>query len=285
MNADDVNVEGPHGPAEPDGGSPGAPGGRWAEDRPADGRPGGWAVVLPVKPLARAKSRLAAATGPLRPALALAFALDTVTAALRCPEVARVVVVTDDPLAAAELARAGAEIVPDEPGAGLNAALAHGARHAASHPDAERAAERTAEDARARTRAHAPGHAPGVVAMSADLPALRPHELALVLRAAAGHPRAFLADAHEVGTTLLTARAGVALGPAFGGESRARHAASGARELAGPGLEVPSVRRDVDTEEDLRAAVRLGLGPHTAEVVRRLRPTPDPAACAQVTGP
>ena len=41
---------------------------------------------------------------------------------------------------------------------------------------------------------------------------------------------------------------------------------TGARELAAP----PALRRDVDTPEDLRRAVALGLGPRTAEVVARL---------------
>ncbi|MEV4440406.1 2-phospho-L-lactate guanylyltransferase, partial [Streptomyces sp. NPDC049577] len=45
----------------------------------------GWSLVVPLKPLARAKSRLAGGVGPLpRPALALAFAQDTVAAALAC---------------------------------------------------------------------------------------------------------------------------------------------------------------------------------------------------------
>jgi 2-phospho-L-lactate/phosphoenolpyruvate guanylyltransferase len=209
-------------------------------------RPDAWTLVLPLKPLALAKSRLADAVGPLRPELALAFALDTAAAALRCAEVARLLVVTDDPLAAAELAALGALVVPDEPlvapgepEAGLNAALRHGARVARERHGAA-----------------------GVAALSADLPALRPLELGRVLRAAARYPRAFLADTQGVGTTLLAAGPGVALAPAFGGASRLRHAASGARELTQD--DVPSVRRDVDTPEDLRVALSLGTGPRTA---------------------
>lgn len=90
---------------------------------------GPWSLVVPLKPLARAKSRLAPATGAaLRPRLALAFARDTVAAALSCPAVRDVVVVTDDTEAGAALAALGARIVPDEPDRGLNAALAHGER-------------------------------------------------------------------------------------------------------------------------------------------------------------
>lgn len=61
---------------------------------------------------------------------------------------------------------------------------------------------------------------------------------------------------------MLTARAETELSPAFGGLSRARHSASGAVEILLGG--VASVRQDVDTGEDLLAAVALGLGPYTA---------------------
>jgi 2-phospho-L-lactate guanylyltransferase len=198
-----------------------------------------WTLVVPLKPLARAKSRLADATGALRPELAMAFAQDTVAAALDCPSVARVLVVSDDAVAGAALAVLGAELLPDLPRAGLNAALAHGAEEARDRFGAGR-----------------------VAALSADLPALRPAELDRVLRAAAGQRRAFLADAQGIGTTLLAAADGVPLGPGFEGGSRLRHARSGAHELTLP--DVPSVRRDVDTLDDLREALALGTGPRTA---------------------
>ena len=43
-----------------------------------------WSVLMPVKVLAQAKSRLAALAGPRRGELALALACDTVSAVLRC---------------------------------------------------------------------------------------------------------------------------------------------------------------------------------------------------------
>ncbi|MFE7553333.1 2-phospho-L-lactate guanylyltransferase [Streptomyces gardneri] len=200
----------------------------------------GWHLVLPLKPLALAKSRLAAATGALlRPRLALAFAEDTVGAALNCARVRDVVVVTDDPTAGAALAALGARIVPDLPAAGLNAALEHGVRSIRER------------------RSHA-----RVAALNADLPALRTAELARVLDTARKFPRAFLADAAEIGTTFLSAGPGVELEPAFGGASRLRHLSSGAVEIRLTGVD--SVRRDVDTGEDLAEARALGLGPRTA---------------------
>lgn len=218
-----------------------------------------WAVVLPLKPLDRAKSRLAPATGDeLRPTLALAFAEDTVSAVLRCPQVTAVAVVTEDEKAAAHLRMLGAWIIPDSPRRGLNAAVEHGAR---------------------AVRGGRGG--PAVAAVNADLPALRPEELTRVLLAAAGYERSFLADAAGTGTTVLAALPGVDLAPGFGTASRTRHRASGAVELldaeVGP---VQSVRQDVDTGEDLRAALGLGVGPRTALGTRGLR-APAPATGEQ----
>ncbi len=204
-----------------------------------------WSVLLPVKVLAQAKSRLAGLAGPRRGELALALACDTVMAVLGCDEAARVIVITDDQVAGAALAALGALVVPDEPRDGLNAALRHGASHAA---------------------ALWPGS--GTAALSADLPALRPEQIGRALRAAAAWPTAFVADAAGDGTTLYTAVPGAAFRPAFGLASRARHAAGGAAELGLDGI--PGLRRDVDTPSDLRGAAALGLGPCSAPLAAEL---------------
>jgi 2-phospho-L-lactate/phosphoenolpyruvate guanylyltransferase len=204
-----------------------------------------WSVLMPVKVLAQAKSRLAPLAGPRRAELALALACDTVAAALGCDQVARVVVITDDQVAAAALGGLGALVIPDEPRDGLNAALRHGAAVAA---------------------ARWPGC--GTAALSADLPALRPGELGRALKSAAAWPTAFVADAAGDGTTLYTAVPGAAFRPAFGLASRARHAAGGAAELEP--ADIPGLRRDVDTPADLRGAAALGLGPCTAPVAAEL---------------
>lgn len=211
----------------------------------SDARLAAWSLVVPVKMLARAKSRLAAAAGPHRAELALAVAVDTVAAALRCDRVGAVIVVTDDPLAASELTALGARIVPDEPRRGLNPALAYGAGLART------AAPRS-----------------GVGALSADLPALRPAELAAVLDAAARVPTAFVPDAADEGTTLYTAGPDASFAPAFGTGSRLRHRTAGAYELTV--RDISSLRRDVDTLDDLREALALGVGPRTAQVAARL---------------
>jgi 2-phospho-L-lactate guanylyltransferase len=206
-----------------------------------------WSVVVPAKRLAVAKTRLRPLTealgdpaGALHDELVLALLADTVTAALACPSVTELVVVTDDPTAAELVRGLGARTVADEPDAGLNPALEHGAR----------------------------GVTGPVAALSSDLPGLRPEELAAALEAASGVPRAFVADAQGTGTTLLTA-VGVPLHPAFGPGSADAHRASGAVPLSG---DWPGLVRDVDTDGDLRAALALGAGRHTTALLDRLLP-------------
>jgi 2-phospho-L-lactate/phosphoenolpyruvate guanylyltransferase len=197
-----------------------------------------WVVIVPVKRADGGKSRLA--TDDTRPALARAIALDTIEAAAACVEVARVVVVTDDPVVTAAAAGLpGVECVPEGPAGGLNPAIAAGA--AVAGDGAPRAA------------------------LLGDLPALRPAELGIALRAAAAVPRAVVADAEGTGSTLVTATAGEAWETAFGEDSFARHRALGAVPLPLP--DAPSVHRDVDTPAQLAAAASLGLGPRTRALV------------------
>jgi 2-phospho-L-lactate/phosphoenolpyruvate guanylyltransferase len=202
-----------------------------------------WSVVIPVKVLAEAKSRLAALSGTYRARLALAMAADTVAAALAAAPVAGVIIVTDDEVVGAELGGLGAVVIADEPAAGLNAALAFGAAYSQRHwPQRGRAA------------------------MAGDLPALRPGELALALDRAAAAGEAFVPDAAGTGTTLYAAGPGTAFAPAFGPGSRDRHRAAGAKELDLPALH--GIRQDVDTPDDLRLAAGLGVGPRTAAELR-----------------
>ncbi len=216
-------------------------------------------MVVPAKRLDGAKTRLAPASAAgdasAHRDLVLALLADTLTAAVACVDVGcvgGVLVVTDDPAAGALAVRLGARTVPDEPDGGLNAALAHAA-------------------ATARR-----GGATAVATLNSDVAALRPAELTAALTAAAGHRRAFVADHDGSGTTLLTAR-GVTLEPRFGRGSAAAHEASGAVRLGGawPGLAL-----DVDTEADLAAARRLGLGAHTTAWLARAGATAAPVTCA-----
>lgn len=197
---------------------------------------GSWGVVLPVKRLGMAKSRLSTRPAWQRRALAAGFALDVVACSVAVSPT--VVVVCDDREVAAAATRLGAAVVADGPARGLVPAFLLGA----------------AELGRLAPGSH-------VALLVADLPALRPAELSRALAVAAQHDRAFVSDVAGTGTTLLTARAGVAPAPSFGPRSRAAHARSGAVELRDPSL--VRLRCDVDTEVDLWHATALGLGPHT----------------------
>ena len=200
-----------------------------------------WAIVVPVKRLAVAKTRIEL-DPDVRMQLALAMATDTISAAADCPTVEVVVAVCDDPEAIVALRQAGADVVPDEPDAGLNPALEHGAS------------------------TNVVPHGIGIAAVAADLPALRSQELAELLQIAGLHPASIVADAAGAGTTVCAASDRAAFRPIFGADSRLRHLAAGAVDLTD--VAGVSLRRDVDTLTDLSDAARLGLGPSTTEVLK-----------------
>lgn len=192
-----------------------------------------WSIVIPVKRLDRAKSRLEVREA-LRANLALAMASDTARAAMAATAVGEVVVVTDDVRAARALRAIGARVVSDQPNAGLNPALRHG-MHQALYD--------------------------AVGFLSSDLPALRPADLGSVLNAAASRDHAVVADIEGTGTTLLTTRRGTAVTPRFGPGSFAAHLAAGAADLTS--LAAMGLRQDVDTLGGLDRALRLGAGTQT----------------------
>ena len=199
-------------------------------------------VLLPVKPPARGKSRLVGVPDATRVALASAFALDTAASCLASAAVAHVLAVTDDDAFAAALTELGCAAIPDGVTGDLNGSLALAAREAVR-----------------RWPASQP------VALCGDLPALRPADLDAALGRVAGTDGAcFVADAAGTGTTLYTAPADLFV-PRYGVGSAALHAEA-SKALDG---ELVSLRHDVDTLEDLRTAVPLGLGPRTTLVAAR----------------
>ncbi|MGA9750088.1 MAG: 2-phospho-L-lactate guanylyltransferase [Nocardioides sp.] len=212
---------------------------------PSEPRRAPFGVIVPAKPPAFAKSRLGRLGEQVRRDLAAAFAADTVESALAADLVALVLAVTDDHLLAAGLRELGARVIPDGTVDNLNATLVQAAAELARHDPELRP-----------------------VALCADLPALRPAELDSALRAALPHQLAFVADADERGTTLLAADGLASFRPAFGQGSRAEHLADGAKEIDLAGID--SVRRDVDTPDDLAAALRLGIGPRTSRLTADL---------------
>jgi 2-phospho-L-lactate guanylyltransferase len=203
------------------------------------------ALIIPVKRLATAKSRLAPVfSGRTREGVVLAMLADTLAAAGRVTSVGSITVITPDEAAAAAAAELGADTVadptPEGHGDPLNNAIA--------------VAERTLS-----------GSFSNIVVLQGDLPALQSRELDEAIAAARQHPRSFVADRLAQGTSALCAF-GVALDPRFGPSSSAQHRRSGAIELSG---QWPGLRCDVDTAEDLTAARRLGVGPATTRILAR----------------
>lgn len=193
-----------------------------------------WTVLIPLKALPAAKSRLGATLDPVQHAKVVdAIRADTLTAARAAANVARVVVVTDRPGAF------DADAVFVQRTAGLNGGLDEAAADAAL---------RWPQD--------------GIAALVGDLPALVAGDLEEALTAASGHSCSFVADSAGTGTTLLAVRPGTPLAPAFGEGSAARHRAAGLELAAGATL-----RADVDTQDDLEAARALGVGPRTRAVL------------------
>ncbi|WP_067692998.1 2-phospho-L-lactate guanylyltransferase [Nocardia jejuensis] len=202
-------------------------------------------ALIAVKSLGLAKSRLAdRLPAHERPRLVLAMLADTVAVAVANPGIASVTVVTPDPVVTELVRELGGYAHPEpQPTGGLNAALAAGA-------DAVR-------------RAHGPVD---LLALQADLPAMRSHELSALL-AVASHRRSVVADHDGTGTVALLVRGGAPLNPLFGPDSARRHIAAGAVELLG---DWPGLRQDVDTAADLERAAALGVGEATGTLLHEI---------------
>jgi 2-phospho-L-lactate guanylyltransferase len=204
--------------------------------------PTGWDVIVPLKQVAFAKTRLTVLGDRWRQTFARAMFLDTVEAVTRCPVPVRVHAVTDDRPTIAELATiSGSVLVHIHAPSGLNNAISH-------------VAESSGHDGWGRA------------ALLGDLPALSGQDLAEVIDGAGAAPRSVVPDADEVGSTMLLVAAGQPMLPTFGPGSLTRHIASGATLLRAP----EAARRDVDRPEDLWAAWRLGVGPRTTWALNRL---------------
>jgi 2-phospho-L-lactate guanylyltransferase len=183
--------------------------------------------------------------------LARAFAEDVLMALREAQGVKRVVVISDGDETSALAKALGCESLAD-PTESLNGAIKFAADSIS-------------------------GEEPICVWVS-DLPCLQADDVAAVLAQAAaafapgqeqkgrvrGQTQAFVADDKSVGTTALLARAPKYLTPHFGLDSAAAHEAAGAAPLPG----TPRGRLDVDTQDDLRRAIALGVGPATQRALR-----------------
>lgn len=197
-----------------------------------------WVVIVPVKRFAEAKRRLDGVGN--RATIAEALTRDTLDAVASSRKVRMVLVMTDDPHLVEDLRLPVAAVVRTQRSPGLNGAIADGLAYAGeSWPDF------------------------GVAVLQGDLPALTAEDLDAVLESAEEIPLGIVPDSEGKGTAMITGKPGVPLLPAFGEGSAARHQELGHRPIRAS----ERLRRDVDTGADLRTAVRLGVGRHTAEAL------------------
>lgn len=201
-----------------------------------------WTVLIPMKALPAAKSRLALADDE-RTGLVLAMLADVVGAARQAPTVGRVVVASADESMLVASVSMGAEPLRIAEG-GLNADL--------------RAAVAAIASA-ARTDGTA-----GLAVIVADAACLRPDDVESALAAAPEDGQGFVRSLDE-GTTMLLARDLSALDPHFGPASASAHSRVGTDLTAHVGR---TARVDVDTVAALDAASALGVGRHTATWMR-----------------
>jgi 2-phospho-L-lactate/phosphoenolpyruvate guanylyltransferase len=210
-------------------------------------------AVIPVKRFGAAKQRLASALGPgARQALAGAMLEDVLDAVARAHAVERVIVVTDEPVAAAAARAHGAEVIADPAHPGHSLAAASGVA---------RAIERGATAA-----ALLPG----------DCPLLDPAELDPAIGRISTGRVAIVPDRHGTGTNALLLAPPDAIDPSFGEGSCARHRRLARESGYEAALEsLGSLALDIDTPDDLAALQEILGGapdraPRTAAAVVRL---------------
>ena len=196
--------------------------------------PGGLCVIVPVKGLGDAKSRLAEVFGPRQRAELVLAMLEDVLIAVRAAHDGPLLLVTPDDDYAPAARRAGAELIADA-GGGYNAAVSQALAAAAAR------------------------EAGAALVLPADQPRAQPSELRDGIEALEDHA-IVVAPSRDSGTGLLGLRPPGAIAPAFGIGSAARHRANGeAAGLAVAWLELPSLRDDIDEAGDLlRGATPLG---------------------------
>lgn len=210
----------------------------------------GWTIVVPVKSLERAKSRLGSTLSPQsRRTLVLAMAADVVSACLDTRGVDQVRVVSSDPDVAQLAARLGAEFV---------------AEFVAEPPTVADTDPLNAALTVALEGVEGPA---GVV--TADLPELDADLLARILESAALHAHSIVTDHRGQGTTMAfwTGRAERVC--RFGTDSAERFRREGdATSISADGTAWDAASRDVDIPGDVTRLRGRRVGTATARVLQ-----------------
>lgn len=204
-------------------------------------------IIVPVKPFALAKQRLAAVLSPAqRAALARAMLCDVLAALSRVTGTTPVVVVTHDPEAARLATSAGFEVLDDRERPNLNAAI---------------------DMASAWARAHGAG---STLVLPADLPLLRPGDIEALLSCQSGDGTVLVA-ARDGGTNALFRRPATLFPVRFGPDSLAAHIAQAL--IAGLPLTVlslPGIGLDIDRPDDLLALANSDVQSTARDLARRV---------------
>ena len=193
-------------------------------------------LLIPVKPFAEGKSRLAATLDIEERARLSRRLLRRVLQIARESELfAGMLVVSRDPAVLREAAEAGSEVMLEH-GSGLNLAL---------HASRDRATENGAD---------------AILVLPSDLPLLEASDLHRLLLAATLSPSIAIAPSHDGGTNALFLHPPYAIDFAFGPSSFRRHHEQAT--LAGMAVQVvhsPTLAFDIDWPDDLRLLESMGV--------------------------
>ncbi len=214
-----------------------------------------WTVLIPMKPLAEAKTRLRESqqvgATPSASDLAQAFLRDVISAAQGAVRTSRVVVTGEDPAIATLARQSGAHFLPEPTAAAVG-------DHDKTSLNAAIAA------ALGSVKAEYGSHP--IVVVTGDLAALRSESLDSILSAVEDLGESgFVADTAGTGTTMLALLPTTAANPRFGSDSAAAHRSQDIRDVSHHAS--ADARLDVDTPADLHAALILGVGSHTERVM------------------
>ena len=206
-------------------------------------------AVLPTKPLAVAKSRLSSHLGEDdRRALSYAMFHDVLESLTRATHLDGVAVVTADRQLLDVAYRMGALAVDEGTPRGLNAAVALGT-----------------------TRCLESG-ASSVLIVLSDLPLVTAEEIDAVYADLPVAPHVRLAPSHEgLGTNALLRVPPTAISTRFGGRSHQDHISAAAdAEVGYSEIDLPGLRFDIDTIDDLRELRRIVRPTRTLAEARKI---------------
>ena len=201
-------------------------------------------ALVPVRSPGAGKTRLAAGLSRTERAALSSAMLADVVAALRASPVDRVVVAASGPSAASAATALGCDVTRDPPSArGLNGAL--------------------------RAASSRLGTVGSLLVVMADLPRLRPADVAQVLEVDA---QVVVAATEDGGTGGLLRQPPGVIRTAYGEQSAVRHIRLAHRaRVTATTVHVGGFAHDVDTIEDLKALDHGPLGPTTSAFLDAIR--------------